>query len=102
MIRSSTAVLLLLLFASTTGHAQETSAPATTPATTDPIVVEGDAPKEEKVICRRVAETGSIRPKRVCKTESQIAQERAQGERTLDRARTQRNSQNLSQNQSGG
>ena len=101
MIRLSTAALLLL-FASTTAHAQEASAPATTPATTEPIIVEAETPKEEKVICRRVAETGSIRMKRVCKTESQIAQEQAQGERTLGTARTQRNTQNLSQNRSGG
>jgi hypothetical protein len=104
MTRLSAAVLLL--FVSAAAQAQESGAPVPQPTTaaTGPIVVEAaaEAPaKEEKVVCRRVQETGSIRAKRVCRTESQMAAEAAQGERTLDRARTQRNSQNLSQMQSG-
>ena len=107
MKRLSAAVLLLSV--STAGYAQEAatsevdsgtaSAPA---ATSDPIVVDGPGKTEAKVVCRRETSTGSIRPRRVCRTQSQIAQEQAQGNRTLDTARTQRNSQNLSQNHSGG
>ncbi len=104
MKRLSAAVLLLVSAAA--AHAQETTAPATpssTAASNPPIVVEGQEPaKEDKVVCRRERETGSIRSRRVCRSESQIAQEQSHGERTLDTARTQRNSQNMSQNHSGG
>ena len=99
----------LLLFVSTAGYAQEgaTSGPqpdaaAAPDATSDPIVVEGEGKKEEKVVCRRETSLGSIRARRVCRTESQIAQEEANGQRTLDTARTQRQSQTMSQNRSGG
>ncbi len=90
----------LLLFVSSVAHAQESAAPQAT----GPIVVEGTTTgeKEDKVICRRERETGSIRSRKVCRTASQIAQEQSRGERTLDTARTQRQGQNLSQNHSGG
>jgi len=99
-------VAVLLLFASTAAHAQESAPSGDTPpapaAASDPIVVDGPGKTEDKVVCRREASTGSIRMRRVCRTESQIAQEQTNGERTLDTARTQRQSQNLSQNHSGG
>lgn len=102
MIRMSAAAVLL--FASAAVHAQESGAPAPQPTTAPngQIVVDGTAPKEDKVICRREREIGSIRTHRVCRSESQIAEDAARGERTLDHARTQRNNQTVSQNQSGG
>jgi hypothetical protein len=97
----------LLLFVSAAGYAQE-AAPSgaqanTAPAATnDPIVVEAPGKTEDKVVCRRETALGSIRARRVCRTESQIAGDETRGQRTLDSARTQRQSQSLSQNHSGG
>ena len=90
-------VAALLLFVSTAGYAQETATPATQPlpatasaTTDDPVVADGAEKKEDKLVCRRETALGSIRAHRVCRTQAQIAEEEARGQRTLDAARTQR------------
>lgn len=50
-------------------HAQETT-PGQPTTTETPVVVTG---KKEKKVCKTVVSTGSIMPKRVCQTVSEIA-----------------------------
>lgn len=61
--------------------AQTASEPAADPVADDDrdeIVVEGEVPKENRKVCRMQVTTGSIMPKRVCRTQAQIeAEERA-------------------------
>ena len=95
MMRPGVAIALLLT--STGGLAQDAVAPTETPDATaatepapdpdarPPIVVEG---QKEKKVCRTETSTGSIMPRRVCRTQSQIDSERAAMERDLDEART--------------
>ncbi len=76
------AALALLAAAPASLHAQPADAPAPPPVqadsaddpeTEDPdIIVEGEAPKK---ICEIRRETGSIMPRRVCRTPEQVAQE---------------------------
>lgn len=59
------------------------------------IVVEGQQDKPERVICKRVIPTGSIRSIRVCQTESEAKEREQQGSQTItelqDRQRIQDN-----------
>ena len=53
-------------------------------AATGPIVVQGQV---EKKVCRTETSTGSIMPVRVCRTETQIAEQQAAAARILEDAR---------------
>lgn len=94
MQRLFVAAALLLLPAA--GHAQQSETPAAPPATQAdaPIVVEG---QKEKKVCRTETSTGSIMPRRICKTQAQIAREQADAQRALETARTLREGQDLTQ-----
>lgn len=63
---------------------------AATQATGTASTEQADAkPEKEKKVCRRVIDTGSVMPKRVCVTASQAAAEARQAELEADRRRSQ-------------
>lgn len=57
------------------------------------------APEDENIvvkgkkICERRVETGSIVPRRVCRTPEEVAAEQERSQRTLDRLRTEQNTE---------
>ena len=82
------ALLLLLGMASSPALAQsggtvaDASAEPTAPAASDApeeddseIIVEGEVPKERRRVCEVQTTTGSIMPKRVCRTVAQIEED---------------------------
>jgi len=82
-----------MLVLSSVAHAQPAGTPSegaaaaqvSPPASGDPpIVVEA---QKEKKVCRSETATGSIMPRRVCKTATQIAREQVEAERALEAAR---------------
>ena len=89
--------LLLLGIATGGALAQSdttTNAPAGEPAPAtdeDPdIVVEGDVPKEERRVCETRVQTGSIMPRRVCRTAAQAELEQRASEQFLENGRRDR------------
>ncbi len=76
-------VALLVAFVVPAGAiAQADHAPASNetvlpqdPADSEEIVVEGEVPEKQRRICETRTETGSIIPKRVCRTRAQIEEE---------------------------
>jgi hypothetical protein len=63
---------------------------AATRATGTASTEQADAkPEKEKKVCRRVIDTGSVMPKRVCVSASQAAAEARQAELEADRRRSQ-------------
>jgi len=74
------------LFASALAAPGIAAAQASDSATTE----QADAkPEKEKKVCRRVIDTGSVMPKRVCVTASQAAAQERQAELEADRRRSQ-------------
>ena len=55
-------------------------------------MVEG---QKEKKVCRSETSTGSIMPRRVCKTQTQIAREQVEAQRALEAARALREATDL-------
>jgi hypothetical protein len=58
---------------------------------------QGESPQsdKEKVICRREVVTGSIFPKKICRTKAQWEAAEAQGRSDLDRIRDQERSKSM-------
>ena len=54
------------------------------------IVVEGELPKEQRRVCEMRTETGSIVPRRVCRTLAQIEEEQRIARESLDIIRRDR------------
>ena len=81
----------------------EGSAPPAAPAADPPpqrepdddIVVEGEVPERQRRVCETRVATGSIMPKRVCRTVAQIEQERRRTERDMDELRTTQDTETL-------
>lgn len=74
------AAVALLLCAPAAVHATEDPAPTATPS---------DAPaqpEKPKKVCRMETGTGSVMPRRVCRTREQIEADHEAAERTRDRA----------------
>ena len=83
--------LLVLTLGSSAALAQSVDPPpanqsAPVPAADDDeeIVVEGEIPKEKRKICTMRTETGSIMPKRVCRTVAQIEEEQRVARESLE------------------
>jgi len=98
--------LLLLGIASSAALAQsepaahETASPPpaepTAAAEDDPeIVVEGDVPKERRRVCETRVTTGSIMPKRVCRTVEQREEERQAAHEAMERISRDREARSL-------
>lgn len=96
MIRLTIAIALAALPLPALAQAGEAAAAPSTEADTPPgepapegedIVVKG------KKICERRVETGSIVPRRVCRTPEEVAAEQERGQRTLDRLRNEQNTE---------
>jgi hypothetical protein len=84
--------LLLLALGSGAALAQSADAPPSSqsaPAQAadggEEIVVEGEVPKERRKICTTRTETGSIVPKRVCRTVAQIEADELAARESVDR-----------------
>ena len=95
---------LALLFASVPSAAQDAAPAAEPPPPADagpPLVVDG---QKDKKICRSERSTGSIMPRRVCRTQSQVAREREESLRALEAAQRLRAGQDLTReiNEAGG
>jgi hypothetical protein len=95
--------LLFLTIASSAAVAQsesgrQTANPSAAGAAADggngdeEIVVEGEVPKDKRRVCEMRTATGSIRPKRVCRTVAQIEQEEQAAREALDRVNADRES----------
>jgi hypothetical protein len=71
------------------GAAQASAEPAS-PATPDAdtptpdIVVEGEVPKEQRRVCEMQTTTGSIMPKRVCRTVAQVEEDQRVARESLE------------------
>ncbi|MEO6387554.1 MAG: hypothetical protein ABIT16_09925 [Croceibacterium sp.] len=61
-------------------------------ATNAPIVVEA---QKEKKICHNETSTGSVMPRRVCRTATQVAEQQAAAQRSLDAARRSQETDDL-------
>ena len=66
-------------------HAEPSTTPA--PTATQGIVVQGQAEAKERKVCHMEVATGSVMPKRVCRTVSSDPTARVQEDRELDRIR---------------
>ena len=67
--------------------AAQQAAPATRGA--PDIVVRGETPARDRVVCRNEQVTGSIMPRRVCRSERQAEEARARGLEALRTAQAQ-------------
>ena len=80
-------------------------APAATPAGDDnedqEIVVEGEVPKEKRRVCETRVQTGSIMPKRVCRTVAQAEEEREAAHEAMERISRDRETRTLVQEING-
>lgn len=102
--------LLLLGFAAGNAVAQSNQAtpePAEQPAAgeeNDEIVVEGEVPKEKRRVCEIRTTTGSIRPKRVCRTDAQIEEDARNARETMEAVNRDRETRDAVQlnRQAGG
>jgi hypothetical protein len=92
-------VALLLVAVAASGAAAQSdqqeappapAAPAAADDASGEIVVEGEVPKEKRRVCETRATTGSIMPKRVCRTVAQIEQDTAAARESLDQANRDR------------
>ena len=92
--------------AQTGGSAPEAaSSPATGPATTadddEPIVVEGEVPRERRRVCENRVATGSIMPRRVCRTVAEAEAEREASLEAMERISREREARTLVQEING-
>jgi len=94
MIRLLFVAALLGAPAAVSAQSAEPAAPAEQAAADAPIVVEGE---KEKKICRTESSTGSIMPRRVCRTASEVARQQEEAQRQLDLARSERRARDLVQ-----
>jgi hypothetical protein len=62
----------------------EPAAPAADETADDEIIVEGEVPKEKRRICEMQTATGSIMPKRVCRTVAQIEEDERTARESLE------------------
>ena len=86
------------------GPATAVTPPAepTAAAEDDPeIVVEGDVPKERRRVCETRVTTGSIMPKRVCRTVEQRDEERQAAREAMERISRDRETRTLVQEVNG-
>ena len=72
------AAVALLLCLPAAAHAAEETAPATAPADDD---AQAEKPKK---VCRMETTTGSVMPKRVCRTPEQVAADQEAARRTRE------------------
>ena len=103
--------IALLILASSSGSvlaqadgavATATAAPVAEPppAASDgdePIVVEGELPKDKRRVCENRVQTGSIMPKRVCRTVAQAEEERQAALELTERIKREREARTLTQ-----
>jgi hypothetical protein len=75
-------------------HADDTAAPA--PEGKEKIVVKSDKPKERRV-CTTVVGTGTMLPKRVCRTVGEEGSDQAKAENRLNDLREAREAQQTAQ-----
>ena len=109
------ALLLLLATASGDAHAQSDkaasppasesaqvpAAPAAVEEEDPEIVVEGEVPKERRRVCETRAPTGSIMPRRVCRTVEQAELEREASLEAMERIQREREARTLTQEING-
>ena len=102
--------LLILGFAASAGFAQSeeavaeaSSSPAAPEAATEDvpedgeIIVEGEVPKEQRRVCEMQTTTGSIMPKRVCRTVAQIEEDERTARDSLEIIKRDRDSRGFTQ-----
>jgi hypothetical protein len=65
------------------------------------IVVEGEVPKEKRRVCETRVQTGSIMPKRVCRTVAQAEEEREAAHEAMERISRDRETRTLVQEING-
>ena len=97
-MKSLPIALLLLGLASSGALAQsdaaaDTPSPAAAeePAEDSEIIVEGEVPKERRRVCEMQTTTGSIMPRRVCRTVAQIEEDERIARESLDIIRRDQN-----------
>jgi hypothetical protein len=71
-------------------QAAEPPAQGTTADDDEEIVVEGEVPKEKRRVCQMRTETGSIMPKRVCRTVAQMEADEQAARETMERVNRDR------------
>ena len=96
--------LALVLMLAAPGVAAAQAAPTEregeTVATEEPedeIIVEGEVPKEQRRVCEMRTDTGSIIPKRVCRTVAQIEEEERTASESLEIIRRDRDTRGFVQ-----
>jgi hypothetical protein len=85
--------------------AQSAAGEAPAPEAEDPtIVVEGETSKDKRRVCETRVSTGSIMPKRVCRTVAQIEQEERVAREAIERTNRDRETRDATQRirESGG
>jgi hypothetical protein len=105
-------VWLIMALASSSAGAQSgrsgqeaPATPVTGPATTadddEPIVVEGEVPRERRRVCENRVATGSIMPRRVCRTVAEAEAEREASLEAMERISREREARTLVQEING-